>query len=116
MPPSIRVNALLDSGLVKEIFDHVRNYLMCAFLLAVGVLAFKDKTGLFFGQVANANHNFSGLAIIGLSCILFGLNLLDGIRRIRRFGYGRLFSVVFTVGYVVLSIRMLELAWYLRLT
>ena len=37
-----RFNDALDEGLSKSIFDHVRNYLMCSFLLAIGIAEAKQ--------------------------------------------------------------------------
>lgn len=109
-----QLNAALDGGLVKEIFDQVKNYLLCALLLAIGIVAFKEKTGLFFGHIAANAHNFSGVAIIGLSLILFCLNLLDGIRKISKYRHGGIYSTILVIVYFVVSVRVMELAWYFR--
>lgn len=36
-----RINDALDSGATKQIFDHVRNYLIGAFILAIGTTEFR---------------------------------------------------------------------------
>jgi hypothetical protein len=109
-----RLNTALDNGLVKEVFDQVRNYLMCGFLPAIGVIAFEQNTGLRFGRVAAGAFNYSGVWIIGLSFILFCLNLVDRVRKISKYKFGRTFSVILIVLYIVVSVRVIELAWYFR--
>ena len=83
-----RFNAALDRALSKSVFDHVRNYMMCSLLLAIGVRGFNQDADLVFDLVPNT---FSGISLVGLSCILFCLNLYDGIREISKSRYHSLF-------------------------
>ena len=107
-----RFNTALDYGLSKSVFDHLRNYLMCSLLLAIGIVEFKSKTGLFFGQVES---NYSGIGIIGLSCILFCINLFDGIRKISKYKYHQLITVILIILYVIIVLRVIELALSFRI-
>ena len=36
------LNSALDRGVSKQVFDHVRNYMICAFILAVGTTAQRE--------------------------------------------------------------------------
>ena len=109
----MRFNAALDAGLSKSIFDHVRNYLMCSFLLAIGIAEAKQQTSLFFDLFV---MHYSGVALIGLAGVLFLLNLLDGIRSISKNDIGLVYTVVFVVVYVTTSIGVIELASSFRLS
>ena len=111
-----RLNAALSDNLIKEIFDQVKNYLICAFLFAIGVFAFREKTGIFFGQIAHDSNTYSGIGIIALSFFLFCLNLFYGVRKISRYKYGSIYSAILVVLYVVVSVRVIELAWNFRMT
>lgn len=102
-----RYGLLFDSGFSKAIFDHLRNYLMCSFLLAVGITEFR--------QYADASatftvSNYAAVAIIALSCILFCLNLFDGIVQISKYKYHSIYTLGLVVCYAVMSIGVIELA------
>jgi hypothetical protein len=43
-----RLNDALDNGASKQIFDHVRNFLMGAFILATGTTEFRQQGNQFF--------------------------------------------------------------------
>jgi len=102
-----RFNAALDRGLSKSVFDHVRNYMMCSLLLAIGVRGFNQDADLVFDLVPNT---FSGISLVGLSCILFCLNLYDGIREISKSRYHSIFILGLVVIYVAMSVVVIELA------
>jgi hypothetical protein len=113
MKPLVRFNAALDDGLSKSVFDHLRNYLMCSFLLAIGIAETRQQTGLFFGVFM---IQYLGMALIGLSCVLFLLNFLDGIRSISKHTFRPVYTVIFIVVYAVTSIGVIELASSFRLS
>ena len=109
----VRFNTALDEGLSKSIFDHIRNYLMCSFLLAIGIAEAKQQTSLFFGLFV---MHYSGVALIGLASVLFFLNLLDGIRSISKHKINWIYAVVFVLIYAITSIGVIELASSFRLS
>ncbi len=106
-----RFGAALDDGLTKTIFDHVRNFLMCAFLLALGTTEFRDHPSQI---LTPAGGQYTGIAVIAISCCLFALNLYDGIRRLARFPWHRLLIVALIAAYAIVSIRLVEIAWHFR--
>ncbi len=106
-----RLSAALERGLVKEIFDHIRNYLMCAFLLTIGTSQFNQKSDLIMNF---APEKFGGYGIIGVSIILMILNLIDGIRKISKSKNHLLWSIVLVSIYIFVSMRIIEMAWQFR--
>ena len=105
--PETKNNEILDNDLSKPIFDHLRNYLMCSFLLAIGIAEVKQQSGLFFDLVSSV---YAGVAIIALSCALFSLNLYDGIRKISQYKYRSMYTIGLIVAYMVMSIGVIEIA------
>ena len=101
-------NQALDDGLPKAVFDHVRNFLVCAFLLAIGTTEYRDHSGLMFGLIPG---QYSGAGIIVIACLLFALNLYDGISKLSRFGSHRALILLMVVLYIVLAMRVVEIAW-----
>jgi len=106
-------NRALDDGLSKAIFDHMRNFLMCAFLLAIGTAEFRYHKYPLFDFIP---EYFSGLGIIAISFMLIGLNLYDGIRKISKSKYHFILTVVLVTIYLSMSVRVIELTWSFRST
>ena len=104
-----RLNVALEQGLSKSVFDHVRNYLICSTIFAIGVIEYKQKPGFFLG-IEFGDH--SGLGIIVMAFLLFLLNLYDGIRQISNSKFHKVLIGGLIFFYVVMSIRVMELAWY----
>lgn len=104
-------NKALDDGLTKAIFDHLRNYLMCTFLLAIGSYALKQHSGMFLGTVPLKT---TGVGIIALSVTLILLNLYDGILKLSRKQYPKFFTYLLVILYIFVSLRIIEMAWDFR--
>ena len=102
----------LEQGLTKDIFDHVRNYLMCAFLIATGSYAMKYGSGGLLGVVTN---EYTGIGIIALGFILALLNLYDGILRLSKFKHHLFLDIVLILLYIFISERIIEISWGFRL-
>jgi len=102
-----RFNIALDKGLSKSVFDHVRNYMLCSLLLAIGITAYKQKSLLLFDLVPTS---YSGISIIMLSCVLFCLNLYDGIREISKSKYHTIYTWGLIFLYISMSVGVIELA------
>ena len=102
-----RFNAALDRGLSKSVFDHVRNYMMCSLLLAIGVTWSNEGAELLFDLIPTT---YSGMSLVALSCILYCLNLYDGIREISKSRYHTIFTVGLIMVYIAMSVVVIELA------
>ena len=108
-----KLNDSLQQGLAKAVFDHVRNYLVCAFILVIGVYELKEHASRLHGIVPT---QFTGMAIICLACVLIGLNLYDGIRKISSFKYHLVFSICLVLLYIIVSFRLIAVALSFRIT
>ena len=103
----------LERGLSKAIFDHVRNYLMCAFLMATGTYAMEQKAGW---PADIGLTEFIGVGIVAVGFILALLNLYDGIYRLSKFKHHLILDVVLVLLYVILSERIIEISWGFRVS
>ena len=108
-----QINTAFGNVPSKAIFDHLRNYFMCAFLLAIGTAEFRAQTNSFFGLIPS---HYSGAGVISLSCALIALNLYSGIRSISKSKYHLIFTVGLVLIYIFFSIRVIEMAWSFRIT
>jgi len=107
-----RFNNALDRGISKDIFDHLRNFLMCAFLLAIGTNQIKEHSSILFGFIPG---QYAGSGVIVVALFLILLNLYDGIRKISKTRYHSMFIIALIVFYLFLSVRVIEMAWDFRI-
>lgn len=106
-----RVNDALDNGAAKQIFDHIRNFLIGAFILAIGTTEFRQQGNQFFEFIP---PGYAGLGVISLAAVLISLNLYDGIRRISSSKYHISLTLGLVLLYLFLSVRVVEMAWDFR--
>ena len=111
MPPIKWLNSALDRGAIKLVFDHVRNYMICAFILAVGTTELRQQEAQFFDLIP---PGYAGLGVIAIALLLICINLYDGIRRISRSRYHVALISALIIVYLFLSIRVVEMAWDFR--
>jgi hypothetical protein len=48
-----KFNNAIDEGVFKEIFTHIRNYVVCSLILAAGFHTIKNPRNLLFGTKAD---------------------------------------------------------------
>ena len=106
-----RINGALDRGAIKQIFDHLRNYMICAFILAVGTTELRQTESQFFDLIP---AGISGIGVVAVGAVLICFNLYDGIRRISRSKYHSVLTVALIILYLFFSIRVVEMAWDFR--
>ena len=107
-----RFDAAIDRGLSKEIFDHLRNYLMGAFLLAIGTHEMKYSDSMLFGLIKS--EAVVGVGVAGIAVIFLAINFYDGVKRISRSQYHLVLTIAFVTLYVFFSLRVIEMAWNFR--
>ena len=106
-----RINESMDRGATKALFDHVRNYLIGAFILAIGTTELRNGNNQVFEFVP---EKFAGLGVIALAVILICVNLYDGIRQIWKTRYHVSLAVLLVLLYLFMSARVVEMAWDFR--
>lgn len=107
----IALNNALDSGAIKHIFEHVRNYMIGAFILAIGTTEFRQQEHRFIDLIP---PGYAGLGVIGFATVLILLNRYDGIRRISSSKYHISLTLGLVLLYLFLSVRVVEMAWDFR--
>lgn len=107
-----RLNRKIDSEFIKNIFDHVRNLLICAFLLAVGTSNIKEEDGIFFSI---SQGSITKSCIVAIALILIAINTYNGIRIINNEKFNRLISISLVFLYLFLTVNILEMGWDLRM-
>ena len=107
-----KFNQALESGLSKDVFDHIRNFLICAFVLAIGTSEVREHSSTFIGVTPSYYH---GVIAIVLSVILILLNLYDCIRKLSKAKH-HLTLIILLIGvYLFISFRVIEMAWEFRI-
>ena len=106
-----QLGSALDRGVSKQIFDHVRNYMICAFILAIGTTELRQTEPQFFGLIP---PGYSGIGVVATGIMLICFNLYDGIRRISRTKNHMLLITALVLFYLFFSIRIVEIAWNFR--
>ncbi|MBD8099730.1 hypothetical protein IFR08_22770 [Pseudomonas fluorescens] len=106
-----RYLALLENDLSTQIFDNVKNLLVCALLFAAGTNALVGPRELFIGMFAS---HVAGWGLIILSTVLMLLNISDGIRRMAKLRYHLVLQLLLILIYVVVAERMVEIVWGFR--
>ncbi|MCK6188302.1 MULTISPECIES: hypothetical protein [unclassified Pseudomonas] len=106
-----RYLALLENDLSTQIFDNVKNLLVCALLFAAGTNALLGQQVLFVGVFASG---VAGWGLIVLSAVLMLLNVSDGIRRLAKLRYHLALQLLLILIYLVVAERVVEIVWGFR--
>jgi hypothetical protein len=96
----------------KDILEHFRNLLMCATLLALGLLARRRSGDLLGGALI---QGFIGWGVITVAAALALLNLWSGVNRLKQWKQWKLWSVVLLAAYLVIAMRVLEVMALVKL-
>lgn len=102
---------LLENDLSTQIFDNVKNLVVCALLFAAGTDALRGKHNLFMGLLVSS---MAGWGLIALSTILLVLNISDGVRRLAKLRYHLFLQLSLIVIYVLIAERVVEIVWGFR--
>ena len=96
----------------RELFEHVRNLLTCATLLALGLVA-RDRSGDLLGS--SLIKGTIGWGVIALATALALLNLWMGLSRLKQWKHWKLCSVVLLTAYVFIATRVMEVTALVQL-
>ncbi|WP_339540752.1 hypothetical protein [Pseudomonas sp. RA_5y_Pfl1_P24] len=103
-----RYFALLENDLSTQIFDNVKNLLVCVLLFAAGTNTLVSQQDLFIGVFASS---VAGWGLIVLSMLL---SVSDGIRRLAKLRYHLALQLLLILVYLVVAERVVEIVWGLR--
>jgi len=106
-----RYMTLLDKDLNKEVFENLKNLLVCAFLFAAGTNALHGKPFLFMGLFVSS---VAGWGLIVISGMLMFMNICDGLRKLARLRYHVVLQVILFLLYIILAMRIVEIVWGFR--
>lgn len=103
--------ALLDTDFTTQVFDNIKNLLVCALLFAAGTNALGREHQLFMGLLAS---NLAGWGLILVSALLMVLSVSDGLRRLSKLPYHTAFQIILFLIYLILAVRVVEIVWVFR--
>ena len=89
----------------KVILEHFRNLLMCATLLALGLVARSRPAEVLGGSLIKG---FTGWGVITLAAGLAIINLWAGVDRLRHWKHWRLWCGFLLGAYALLAARVIE--------
>ena len=101
----------LDEGVIKNVFDNLRNFLVCALLFGAGSNALHGDSRLFLGLIAS---HLAGWGLICLAAFLMLLNICDGLKKLSKLRYHTAVQVLVCLFYIILAARLVELVWNFR--
>ncbi|MBS0342903.1 MAG: hypothetical protein JSS56_20510 [Proteobacteria bacterium] len=93
---------VFDANKTKAVFDHIRNLLMCALLIAAGVFEGQHRIGLYSDLNTSA---FVGWGLIAIGVVLAVVNLLVGLSQLSKLAYHRFWMALVLFAYVMTSLR-----------
>ena len=107
------INSFIDSGKSKQLFNHVKNLVIFSLLLALGTNDLHQHKSNIYGIFPS---KYLGIGVIALALFLILLNLYDGIRKLSKLEHHKLLTFFLILLYIFLTVRVVEVAWYYRLS
>jgi hypothetical protein len=103
---------LFDEGGLKDLFDHVRNLLMAALIMAAGSYATRhgvavDLFGVLFDELV-------GFIVLAIGVLLAILNALSGLHQINKQQLHLGIRILAIGFYVVATVRLIQLVVVFR--
>lgn len=106
-----KINNKFERGFAKEIFDHIRNLLICTFILAIGTNQLQEKNEIIFSV---SQGKYVGFAVIAISIILIIINTWDGIRVIFNTKLNFPMTCLLIFLYLIIVVKVLLVGWDFR--
>lgn len=107
-----RINNKFENGLAKDIFDHIRNLLICTFILAIGTNQLQEKNEIIFSV---SQGKYVGLGVIAISIILILINSWDGVRVINNAKFNLFITLLLIFLYLFIVVKVLLVGWDFRI-
>lgn len=106
-----QINEKFDHGFTKGLFDHIRNLLISAFLLAIGTGQLSETEQMLFRI---SDGKYAGVGVIAVAFILILINTYDGIRNISKTKMSLLVTAPLIIIYLFFTLKIIEMAWDFR--
>ena len=91
----------------KEIFSHVEKMIIGTLIVSAGAhVSTADPAIELFGYL---RHGLVGRGVQLFGVILLLLNFVDGLYKLARLEWHVAYQIVITLGYIVLSVRLIQL-------
>lgn len=97
--------SLFDGGVLRLIFENVRNMAVSTLITAAGLEVVRTKRG----DLDLANSTLVGYVVAGIGVSLLLLNLFDGIWRLSRVKGHVILQIALCVVYAFISFRVAQL-------
>jgi len=101
----------LEKDFSSQIFDNIKNLLVCSLLFAAGTNALGGQGSLFMGLAVS---DLTGWGLIAVSAVLLVLNISDGLRRMAKMRHHLLIQLLVFVLYILVAERIVEIVWGFR--
>jgi membrane-bound ClpP family serine protease len=105
-----KLNNALDDGLLKVVFTHIRNYVLCMTIMAAGFFALEAEHELFPGLL----DEFAGVLAVVFGLLLAMLNLYEAIYRLSKNKFHTILNIILVVLYIIITGRIFEVIWHFR--
>jgi hypothetical protein len=107
-----QVRDLFDEGGLKDLFDHVRNFLMATLIIAAGGYVIRQTATIeLFGILYD---KLAGYIVLAIGSLLAVLNALNGLHQLNKQQWHIGIRIVVIVLYVVGTVRLIQLVVVLR--
>uniref|UniRef100_UPI003F490757 hypothetical protein n=1 Tax=Cupriavidus necator TaxID=106590 RepID=UPI003F490757 len=107
----MKFQQFFENDHLKPLYDHIRNLLLGAVLLAAGTFQTQHATRNPFDQIAG---DFVGWGVIVIGAVLTVLNFIDGIVKLARFSHPLPYRLLLIVAYIILAARLVMVLWAFR--
>jgi hypothetical protein len=103
---------MVDKGGLNAVFTHLRNLFYCSLIIAAGAYAHSSPPEWLKGIYT---EKIFGYPIIAVGVFLMFLNLADGIYKISKLKHPVLLSILITLFYLFLAVRLVEIMVLFRM-
>ncbi|MCY1263189.1 hypothetical protein D9M68_177610 [compost metagenome] len=96
---------------LNQVFDNIRNLVLCALLFAAGTQTLKTHEELFFGLFVST---VAGWGLIVVAALLTLANICVGLFKLSKLRHHVMLQAGLCLIYVVFAVRVVEILWHYR--
>lgn len=106
-----KIQQIFENDGLKPLYDHIRNLLLGAILLAAGTFQMQHAT---YSPIDRVAGEFLGWGVVAIGVALTSLNFLDGIFKLAKFSHPLPYRLLLIIVYLVLAARLVMVLWAFR--